>query len=147
MALEYPYVEQTVIDGVTDVLATQHNHQEGQITELTDIAYRHDNQKCVAVLPGEINPGGVVDVLTLTVLNVATTLRFTMGATALTALTTPNIAGPVGTGVPTFIQRFTCPTAVLMGALPGSGQKTSVRITFFEDTKPVGWIDAIVVIP
>ena len=36
MALEYPYAKQTVVDGVTTVFATQHNHQENQIDELTN---------------------------------------------------------------------------------------------------------------
>jgi hypothetical protein len=146
MALQYPYSKITVVDGTTDVLAVQHNHQESQIEEITNIVYRHDNQICVAVRPQEINPSTSVDVLTTRILDTAKTLRVKIGASDYLTLT-ENIAGPAGTGVSTFIQRFTAPTALVMGAMTVSGNRTAVKIVFYENTEPVGWIDAVVVIP
>jgi hypothetical protein len=148
MALQYPYSKITVADGVDNVLAVQHNHQEDQIDEITNIVYRHDNQICVGVRPGEINPSQVgVDVLTTRILDTAKTLKFKIGASNFTDFTATNVAGPAGTGLSVFIQRFTVPTALLMGALTGAGQKTAVKLVLYEDSEPVGWIDVMVVIP
>jgi hypothetical protein len=141
MALEYPYVKQTVVDGVTDVLAVQHNHQEDQIDEVTKIAYRRDNN-CVVALQGYLTASLPIDVLTSRALDTGTNIRVRIGASNLITPTTVNGPGPGGTGIPTVLQRFVLPTLAEMGCTAGSGDQTILRIVFYENLAEVGWIDA-----
>lgn len=149
MALEHPYVPNIVADGVEDVDADIWNHQENQLVELTDIAYRRDNQIVVTVQPDDIAPSSAVDILTSRAVDTpAKVIRVKIGATDYIIPSSTNLAGPAGTGIPsTFIQRFTAGTLAKMGCLAGAGQRTAVKIVIYEDSKPVGWIDATVVAP
>lgn len=146
MALEYPYVPVTVADGVDNVLASHHNHQEGQIDALTGIAYRRDNNKVVAV-QGNPVAGSPIDVLTKVAMDTGKTIRARVGASGLIALSTTNGVGPVGTGIPTVIQRFTLPSLALMGCLTPSGSKTTLRLVLYENLEEVGWIDILLIAP
>jgi len=147
MAYIYPWVLTPVVEGVNDVEAADHNDLDEQIYWLTQFVNNLKEQKILSVQPAEINPGDPVEVLTRVALDTGKTLKVSIGASGLFNFTNINNTGPAGTGISTLLQRFASKTALEMGCLTSSGNKTAVKIIFYEDTEMVGWADIIVTIP
>jgi len=150
--ITYPWVLTPRVDGVDDVLATDHNLPDNQIEALTNVAYRLVNEIVVAADKAEIQPTDSLYIYTTRILDTSKNNKFTIGCTALADFTNRNVAGPAGTGVSVFQQQITVPSLLLMGASVVPAAKTQVKVIVWEYSatetpKKVGEIDVTVVAP
>lgn len=147
MAFIFPWVLTPVVDGVDDVEDNDHNDPDEQILWLTLFVQNLKQQKIVAIWADDAAPGAVLDILTRTAMDTTTTVRASIGGSALIPLTGTNLAAPGGTGTPLLKQTVTVPSLVLMGCDATPGAKTVVKVQLFENAHLVGWADMTIVAP